>query len=89
MESFCARNNFPSIQTIENEEYMDDGTVLRLSLTLDRTHKKAIFDFTGTGPEVLGNTNAPKSITRSAVLYCLRSLIGKEIPLNSGCLIPV
>lgn len=68
---------------------MDDGTPLCLKLTIDRERKEATFDFTGTGPEVIGNTNAPRSITRSAVLYCLRSLLGKEIPLNSGCLVPI
>jgi len=68
---------------------MDDGTPLELKLTIDRTNRSAIFDFSGTGCEVLGNTNAPKSITRSAILYCLRSLIGQEIPLNSGCLVPL
>lgn len=56
---------------------MDDGTALKLKLSIDRDNKKAVFDFTGTGYEVIGNTNAPKSITRSAVLYCLRSLLGK------------
>lgn len=56
---------------------MDDGTPLSLKLTIDRENRSAVFDFTGTGPEVIGNTNAPKSITRSAVLYCLRSLLGK------------
>jgi len=68
---------------------MDDGTELKLKLTINRNLKRAIFDFTGTGIQVLGNTNAPYSITRSAILYCLRSLIGKDIPLNSGCLEPV
>lgn len=29
---------------------MDDGTPLCLDLTIDRYQKKAIFDFTGTGP---------------------------------------
>ena len=72
-----------------NREFMDDGTPLELQLTIDRIKKSAVFDFTGTGSEVLGNTNAPKSITRSAILYCLRSLIGQEIPLNSGCLMPL
>ena len=37
----------------------------------------------------MGNTNAPRSITRSAILYCLRSLVRTEIPLNSGCLRPL
>ena len=68
---------------------MDDGTKLKLKITIDRTNKNAIFDFSDTGYEVVGNTNAPKSITRSAILYCLRCLIGKDIPLNSGCLIPI
>lgn len=25
----------------------------------------------------------------SAIIYCLRCLIGKDIPLNSGCLVPI
>ena len=54
---------------------MDDGTPLKLNLTLNRQTKRAIFDFEGTGPEVKGNTNAPKAITKSAIIYCLRSLI--------------
>jgi N-methylhydantoinase B/oxoprolinase/acetone carboxylase alpha subunit len=35
------------------------------------------------------NLNAPFSVTRSAVLYVLRSLIDTDIPLNSGCLNPI
>ncbi len=68
---------------------MDDGTKLKLTLTIDRKEQSAIFDFSGTGPQVQGNTNAPRAITRSAVLYCLRSLINKDMPLNSGCLEPI
>lgn len=54
---------------------MDDGTKIQLHLTINRQERSAIFDFTGTGMEVYGNTNAPESITRSAIIYCLRSLI--------------
>lgn len=68
---------------------MDDGTPITLALTIDRNQRQAVFDFTGTGFEVVGNTNAPRSITRSAILYCLRALIKEEIPLNSGCLRPL
>lgn len=68
---------------------MDDGTPIELKLTIDRNQRTAVFDFTGTGKEVLANTNTPRSITRSAVLYCLRSLIGQDIPLNSGVLVPL
>lgn len=37
----------------------------------------------------MGNCNAPKSVTRSAILYCLRCLIATELPLNEGFLRPV
>ncbi len=36
-----------------------------------------------------GNTNAPEAVTYSAIIYCLRSLISQEIPLNQGCLVPI
>lgn len=36
-----------------------------------------------------GNLNAPRAVTMSAVIYCLRCLVRREIPLNQGCLNPV
>ena len=35
------------------------------------------------------NLNAPKSVTYSAIIYCLRCLVKQEIPLNQGCLLPI
>lgn len=35
-------------------DYMDDGTPIMLRVTIDRSDGSAIFDFTGTGPEVYG-----------------------------------
>ncbi|KAM4064585.1 hydantoinase b/oxoprolinase domain-containing protein [Hirsutella rhossiliensis] len=69
-------------------DYMDDGTPIRLAVTIS-PDGSATFDFTGTGPQVLGNTNAPIAITHSAIIYCLRSLVSSSIPLNQGCLTPV
>lgn len=37
----------------------------------------------------IGNTNAPEAVTYSAIIYCLRSLISEDIPLNQGCLKPI
>jgi 5-oxoprolinase (ATP-hydrolysing) len=48
-----------------------------------------VFDFKGSGPEVRGNLNAPISVVHSAVIYCLRSMLNMDIPLNSGCLVPI
>jgi 5-oxoprolinase (ATP-hydrolysing) len=48
-----------------------------------------VFDFGGTGPQVLGNLNAPPAVTFSAVIYSLRCLLDSDIPLNEGCLAPI
>jgi len=70
-------------------DYMDDGSPIKLKVTIDAEKGEAVFDFTGTGPEVYGNTNAPEAVTYSAIIYCLRCLIQEDIPLNQGCLKPV
>jgi Hydantoinase B/oxoprolinase len=38
--------------------------------------------YTGTGPEVFANTNAPPAVTSSAVIYSLRCMVPADIPLN-------
>eukprot|EP00978_Attheya_sp_CCMP212_P003417 scaffold7033_cov40-Attheya_sp.AAC.1 len=70
-------------------DYMDDGSPIALTITIDKITGGAVFDFTGTGPQVLGNHNAPPAVTYSAVIYSLRSLVGQDIPLNQGCLAPI
>ena len=83
------RNSLKEIDTIEEEDFMDDGSLIRLALTIDRKARTALFNFAGTSPQVLGNINTPKSVTLSAIIYCLRCLVKGEIPLNSGCLRPI
>merc|ERR550539_1382852 len=73
----------------EAVDFMDDGTPIKLMIEIDESSGSATFDFTGTGPQVLGNFNAPPSVTYSAVIYSLRSLVGLDIPLNQGCLAPI
>ena len=55
----------------------------------DRKQKKAIFDFTKSSKQTFGNLNAPKAITLSAIIYCLRCLVNRPVPLNHGFLIPI
>lgn len=75
--------------TIEEEDYMDDGSVIHLKLTINPHKGEANFDFSGTSPEVYGNWNAPEAVTAAAVIYCIRCLVDVDIPLNQGCLAPV
>ena len=75
--------------TIRAKDYLDDGSPIVLALTIDRKNGSAVFDFQGTGSQIWGNCNAPKAVSKSAILYCLRCLIEKDLPLNHGCLIPI
>ena len=68
---------------------MDDGSPLRVAVTVDAATRSATVDFTGTGPQHPDNFNAPQAVTRAAVLYCFRCLVGTDIPLNDGCLVPI
>ncbi len=36
------------------QDYMDDGTLIKLKLTLDTKNRSAIFDFSETDPQVYG-----------------------------------
>ncbi|NBC88319.1 MAG: 5-oxoprolinase, partial [Alphaproteobacteria bacterium] len=68
---------------------MDNGLAVKVAIRIDREARSAVFDFTGTSAQVDGNFNAPRSITRAAALYVLRTLIDDAIPMNDGCLRPV
>ncbi|RTE83592.1 hypothetical protein BHE90_001856 [Fusarium euwallaceae] len=74
---------------LEATEYNDDGIPFKLKVTIDKDTGEAVFDFTGTGPEHSGNLNAPPTCSYSVIMYCLRSMISTDIPLNQGCLKPI
>jgi 5-oxoprolinase (ATP-hydrolysing) len=68
---------------------MDDGSALAVAVRVDHAAREATIDFTGTDPQRDGNFNAPPAITRAAVLYVFRCLVGDDLPLNEGCLKPL
>ncbi|QPC99162.1 hydantoinase B/oxoprolinase family protein [Qipengyuania soli] len=68
---------------------MDNGAVVKVAIRIDRKNRSAVFDFSGTSGQLPDNFNAPRSITRAAALYVLRTLIDDVIPMNDGCLRPV
>jgi len=68
---------------------MDDGSPLRVAVRVDRHARSAVIDFTGTGPQRAGNFNAPPAVVRAVVLFVFRCLVGRDIPLNDGCLRPL
>jgi len=68
---------------------MDNGAVIRVTVTVDHDTRTATIDFTGTSPQLADNFNAPSSVAMAAVLYVFRTLVDKDIPLNAGCLRPL
>lgn len=82
LQKTSERLNGNKLQAVDS---LDNGTRIQLEIRIN-PDGSAVFDFTGTGPEVVGNNNAPKSICLSAIIYSLRCLINEEIPLNQGCL---
>jgi len=78
-----------NIHKVHAIDYMDDGSPIELTIKINSETGDALFDFTGTGPQVYANHNAPPAVTHSAVIYSLRSLVNADIPLNQGCLAPI
>jgi 5-oxoprolinase (ATP-hydrolysing) len=68
---------------------MDNGRDLCVAISVDKKNRSATVDFTGTGKQHEGNFNSPPAVTRAAVLYVFRCLVGDDIPLNDGCLKPL
>ncbi|HET9954360.1 MAG TPA: hydantoinase B/oxoprolinase family protein [Polyangiaceae bacterium] len=69
------------------EDALDDGTPICVRLV--RHADSLEIDFSGTGAQVAGNLNAPRAVTLAGVIYFLRTLVGKPLPLNGGFLRPV
>ena len=68
---------------------MDQGTVIKVKITVDKEKREATVDFTGTSPQQPTNFNAPEPVTRAAVLYVFRVMVDDDIPMNAGCLRPI
>jgi len=68
---------------------LDSGAEIKVAITVDRENRSATIDFTGTSEQSPLNYNAPSAICRAVVLYVFRTMVGKNIPMNEGCLKPL
>lgn len=68
---------------------IDQGSVIRVRISVDRAAREVTVDFTGTSAQRDDNFNAPTPVARAAVLYVFRVLVNAAIPMNAGCLRPV
>ena len=70
----------------------DDGQIqeeIPIKVTITIEDDTALVDFTGTAEQREGSVNAVYAITLSAVNYVFRSLMGLDVPNNSGCMVPI
>jgi len=67
----------------------DDGSVIHVSISIDKAKRSARIDFSGSSEQQANNFNAPAAVCKAAVLYVFRTLVDDDIPLNAGCLKPL
>jgi 5-oxoprolinase (ATP-hydrolysing) len=89
LKKLCHERDKDTELSLHGEDFLDDGTPIRLTISITAKNGDALFDFRGSGKQLPGNLNCPQAVVRSAILYCLRCLIGEDIPLNQGCLNPI
>ena len=77
----------------EAEDALDDDGIDDASITIQVRitvrGERAIIDFTGSAPQVVGAINAVEAITVSAVSYVFRCLVGGEVPASAGLMQPI
>ena len=77
----------------EAEDALDDDGIedrevtIRVRVTIKG--ERALVDFSGSAPQVVGAINAVEAITVSAVSYVFRCLIGGEVPASAGLVEPI
>lgn len=93
LQDVAAEAVVEAVSALANGAARDDVDGIPLVLSLTRTDpptaERLVVDLTGTGGVHRGNRNAPPAVVRAAVLYSVRVLVGRDMPLNEGSLRPV
>jgi N-methylhydantoinase B len=67
---------------LEGDGVIDDDLEIRVTIAIEDGVFHA--DFTGTRDAAPGNVNCPIAVTRSAVLFVVRTLLPDDVPMNGG-----
>ena len=83
-----AISRLPSVAPMRAVDYLEgDGIAdqdLEIHVRLTITNGILHADFAGTRDAVPGNVNCPLAVTRSAVLFVVRTLLPDDVPMNGG-----
>lgn len=72
---------------LDDDGVKQDSVMIQVRITI--AGDRAIVDFSGSDAQCAGSVNAVYAITLSAVYYVFRSLLGLDVPNNTGCLVPI
>ncbi|WP_446684746.1 hydantoinase B/oxoprolinase family protein [Cyanobacterium sp. IPPAS B-1200] len=85
----CVKDAIKLLKDGRFTSHLDNGAKISVTVTINEEKDRATIDFTGTSAPQDNNFNAPMSVCKAVVLYVFRTLVDKDIPLNSGCLKPL
>ena len=71
-----------AVDCLEGDGVVDQDLEIRVKITVVDGVFRA--DFTGTRDAAPGNVNCPIAVTRSAVLFVVRTLLPDDVPMNGG-----
>ncbi|MBV68933.1 MAG: 5-oxoprolinase [Pelagibacterales bacterium] len=77
------------IKKIPNSKFsckLDNGSIIQLKINFNKKIKKLEIDFSGSSRLLDNNFNTPRAVTKSVVIYFLRTLVKDNMPLNEGAL---
>ena len=72
---------------VEGDGVVDDDLPLRVAVSV--VGDSIEIDFEGTAGAACGNVNCPLSVTRSASLFAVKTLLPADVPANAGAYAPV
>ncbi len=78
--SIIPKGSYHSIDYLERP----DGDDIKLEVTLNVNENGIYVDYTGTDKQVELPLNAVLGVTLSGVYYVFRTIMGKDVPINSG-----
>jgi N-methylhydantoinase B/oxoprolinase/acetone carboxylase alpha subunit len=67
---------------------MDQGTVIRVRITVDKEAARPRSTSPAPAP-AKDQLQRPQPVTRAATLYVFRCMVDDDIPMNAGCLKPI
>jgi N-methylhydantoinase B len=74
-------------------DFLDDDGLgsgpVRITVAIRASGGRVRVDFTGSSPETRGPVNAVEPVTRAAVAYALRCVLGGDFPVNDGAFRPI